>query len=248
MDTYDDMSLPADTLQLLADFAAEQDANVKAFEDLKLEKAEDTEKAAANGKLTMDVFTEDWNASQFWYTDATARVYAEQLLEGATSDSSIAIVSTPSVYVALRNVLHERGNDIKPRLCLLEYDKRFEVFGPDFVPYDFRHPLRLPSELKGRFDRIICDPPFLSDDCQTKIAMTIRYLAQSWSATPIDEVMGDSGLRFIAGTGAVTASLNKKLYSRINLQATDFEPEHRNGLSNEWRCYANFECDAWKWE
>ncbi|KAI7204838.1 hypothetical protein KC316_g508 [Hortaea werneckii] len=43
-----------------------------------------------------------------------------------------------------------------------------------------------------------------------------------WSATPIDEEMGDSGLRFVAGTGAVTASLNKKLYSRINLQATDF--------------------------
>ncbi|KAI7645175.1 hypothetical protein KC318_g20211, partial [Hortaea werneckii] len=134
MDTYDDLSLPADTLQLLADFAAEQDANVKAFEDLKAETAEDTEKAAADGKLTMDVFTEDWNASQFWYTDATARIYAEQLLDGATSDSSIAIVSTPSVYVALRNVLQERGNDIKPRLCLLEYDKRFEVFGPDFVP------------------------------------------------------------------------------------------------------------------
>ncbi|OTA21040.1 hypothetical protein BTJ68_14955 [Hortaea werneckii EXF-2000] len=155
MDTYDDLSLPADTLQLLADFAAEQDANVKAFEDLKLETAEDSDKPAADGKLTMD----------FWYTDATARIYAEQLLDGATSDSSIAIESTPSVYVALRNVLHERGIDIKPRLCLLEYDKWFEVFGPDFVPYDFQHPLRLPSELKGRFDRIICDLPFLSDDC-----------------------------------------------------------------------------------
>ena len=24
------------------------------------------------------------------------------------------------------------------------------------------------GELKGKFDRIICDPPFLSQDCQTK--------------------------------------------------------------------------------
>jgi hypothetical protein len=24
------------------------------------------------------------------------------------------------------------------------------------------------AEHKGRYDRIICDPPFLSDDCQTK--------------------------------------------------------------------------------
>ena len=25
-----------------------------------------------------------------------------------------------------------------------------------------------PVEMKGAFDRIVCDPPFLSDDCQTK--------------------------------------------------------------------------------
>ena len=28
--------------------------------------------------------------------------------------------------------------------------------------------MKLPVELKGAFDRIICDPPFLSEDCQTK--------------------------------------------------------------------------------
>ena len=69
------------------------------------------------------------------YTEETARTLAEQLLDGATSDSSIAVVSTPSVYVALRNILNERRYDIKPRLCLLEYDKRFEVLGTDYVPY-----------------------------------------------------------------------------------------------------------------
>jgi len=26
----------------------------------------------------------------------------------------------------------------------------------------------LPVDMKGKFDRIICDPPFLSADCQTK--------------------------------------------------------------------------------
>jgi len=93
----------------------------------------------------------------------------------------------------------------RPRLVLLEYDTRFAVF-PEFVPYDFAKPVRLPgmfhplsfsspfspssrrnalltsvraagaggpslpfkAELKGTATRIICDPPFLSDDCQTK--------------------------------------------------------------------------------
>jgi len=38
----------------------------------------------------------------------------------------------------------------------------------EFVHYDFEKALQLPPELKGTFDRIIVDPPFLSDDCQTK--------------------------------------------------------------------------------
>lgn len=30
------------------------------------------------------------------------------------------------------------------------------------------------------------------------------------------------------------------------IHVTDFHPEHKNGLSNEFRCYANFECKQWK--
>lgn len=50
---------------------------------------------------------------------------------------------------------------------MLEIDERFNVF-KEFVHYDFEKALQLPAELKGSFDRIIVDPPFLSDDCQTK--------------------------------------------------------------------------------
>jgi methylase of polypeptide subunit release factors len=52
-------------------------------------------------------------------------------------------------------------------MTLLEYDERFAVF-KEFVQYDFQQPVKLPTEMKGTFDRIICDPPFLSQDCQTK--------------------------------------------------------------------------------
>lgn len=41
----------------------------------------------------------------------------------------------------------------------------------EFVHYDFEKAIQLPAELKGSFDRIIVDPPFLSDDCQTKGTM-----------------------------------------------------------------------------
>jgi predicted P-loop ATPase len=42
-------------------------------------------------------------------------------------------------------------------------------------------------------------------------------------------------------------TLIHKLYAKIGVKTTDFEPKHSKGLSNEFRCYANFECDAWRW-
>lgn len=242
MDDDDDIpQLSADTLKLLQEFNQEKTERAKKFDELK-NQSENTFDHN-NGRLSMDIFGEDWNASQFWYTDETARKLAEQLLEGATKDSAIAVVSAPSVYIQLRNILSERETGSKPRLCLLEYDKRFEVVGPDFIYYDFQEPLRLPANLKGAFDRIICDPPFLSEDCQAKTALTARYLAKHWkrASTSAD------GIRFITCTGERMEHLIAKLYAAVGTRTTTFEPEHSKGLSNEFRCYANFECADWKW-
>ena len=100
------------------------------------------------------------------YSDATATTLARHLLSGATSSSRIAVVSAPSVFIQIKNLL-ATGEYGSPQVTLLEYDSRFGVF-KEFVPYDFEAPMKLPTELKGAFDRIICDPPFLSEDCQTK--------------------------------------------------------------------------------
>lgn len=237
-DDHDDddiIQLPSDTLQLLQEFQLEKDARAKQFEDLK-QAAE--AKFDTDGPLSMELFGEDWNASQFWYTDATARTLARQLLKDADIDTSIAVVSAPSVYIQLRNLLREDLSAAKPKVVLFEFDQRFEVFGQDFVPYDFKYPLRLPADLKGKFDRIICDPPFLSDDCQTKTALTVRYLAQNWSA---------DGLKLISCTGERMETAMLKLYGKLSFKTTTFEPQHSKGLGNEFRCYANFECEEWKW-
>lgn len=55
--------------------------------------------------LSMSLFAESWQDSQFWYKDETATALAEQLLDGVTADSRIAVVSAPSVYIQLRNLL-----------------------------------------------------------------------------------------------------------------------------------------------
>lgn len=227
--------LSAGALDALKEFYSERDSRQKAFEDLKAQAESEFDDKQP---LSMSAFAEDWNASQFWYNDATASILAVQLLDGATTDSKIAIVSTPSVFLQLKNQLASKPESDRPEICLLEYDERFGVF-KEFVKYDFEQPTRLPSQLKGRFDRIICDPPFLSEDCQMKAALTVRWLARSWTK---------DGLRLIVCTGERMESLIHKLYAKVSIQTTDFEVKHAKGLSNEFRCYSNVETNSLKFQ
>ena len=72
--------------------------------------------------------------------------------------------------------------ELKPPECkaiLLEYDRRFEIYGDDFVFYDYNKPLELPKALQTEpFDLVIADPPFLSEECLQKTAQTIKLLAK----------------------------------------------------------------------
>ncbi|KAI0579344.1 N-6 adenine-specific DNA methyltransferase 2 [Pyrenophora tritici-repentis] len=225
--------LSGDALAALKEFYGERDARQKQFEELKGKAEDDFE-----GKLSMDAFTEDWNASQFWYSDETATVLARQLLDGATDETCIAVVSAPSAFIQLKNLLNSGEVKCRPQIKLLEFDDRFAVF-KEFVRYDFEKAIQLPAEMKGAFDVIICDPPFLSQDCQTKAALTVRWLAKSWT---------QDSLRLVVCTGERMESLvTDKLYGKAGAKTTDYEIKHAKGLSNEFRCYANFECAAWKW-
>jgi 16S rRNA G966 N2-methylase RsmD len=54
----------------------------------------------------------------------------------------------------------------------LEFDEKFKI-EKGFVFYDFNKPLDLPAELKGNFDFILIDPPFITEEVWTKV---INYL------------------------------------------------------------------------
>ncbi|KAL8679754.1 MAG: hypothetical protein Q9186_003970 [Xanthomendoza sp. 1 TL-2023] len=227
--------LSADTLAILGDFYSERTQNEKQFEDLKSQTAQDR----LETPLSMTMFSEDWNASQFWYSDETAILLAEQLLKDSTNDTRIAIVSAPSVFIQIKNRLELTGNEGSvsdtPQVTLLEFDQRFSVF-KEFVHYDFQSPIKLPGDLKGAYDRILCDPPFLSVDCQTKAALTVRWLSRISAAEA----------QVVVCTGERMEELVHKLYRGI--RTTTFRPKHAQGrLSNDFRCYANFESEVWQW-
>lgn len=136
----------------------------------------DEEFSLAKKREGMNLFKEDWQLSQFWYTDSTADLLAEALLEGADSNTVIAIVSAPSVYAAIKRMPEE---EIPTKhIYLMEFDKRFALLaGKDhFIFYDYKFPEQFDSKIKGKVDRLIIDPPFLNEDCQSKCMLLSSLL------------------------------------------------------------------------
>ncbi|KAK6537943.1 hypothetical protein TWF694_010839 [Orbilia ellipsospora] len=233
----------------------EKDARQKRFEELKAQaEADDEERKNSSNStapVTMEDFEADWNVSQFWYDEETSRALGEELVEGASEGTNVALVSAPSVFVKLKNLMKD-GLVPKCNIHLLEYDNRFALFGSEFTFYDFNEPLKLPAGLKGHFDRVLVDPPFLSEDCQTKAALTVRWLAKPSTIGDKPDRPDRIGSReehprIIVCTGERMKDVVDKMYKKAGVRCTGFEVRHAQGLSNEFRCYANFESARLRW-
>lgn len=201
-------------------------------------------KAAQLKELSIEDFTEDWQLSQFWYDDATSLRLAQALLSAVTPPVSlpasatstttppprpaIAVISAPTAYIALHNLLctSTLPPRQRPTIHLLEHDPRFGLL-PSLIPYDYTKPLILPASLTHSFDAILVDPPFLSEECQTKTAMTVRRLLKT-------------GGKVVVCTGVSVEGVVEKLYKIDGVVRQEFEPRHRRGLANEFGCWASF--------
>nr|CAI5858004.1 unnamed protein product [Callosobruchus analis] len=198
--------LAAETFAALQEFYLEQEKRNKRLANGSLTDGED---------VTID---ENWQLSQFWYDDDTIEFLVNVALRSVGPEAKIALISCPTLYKKMRQKADE-----KCEITLFEYDKRFAVYGSDFMFYDYNSPLSIPREKSGYYDLVIADPPFLSEECLTKTAVSIRFLTKD---------------KIILCTGAIMADLAKRL---LDLEKTTFEPKHRNNLANEFWCYSNFE-------
>ncbi|CCC67078.1 hypothetical protein NCAS_0A05200 [Naumovozyma castellii] len=241
MSDFNELALSADTLAALQEFRQEEEEHQKKFAQLYSQADEDMKMKKEQG---MNLFKEDWQLSQFWYSDKTADLLADALLEGADENTVIAVVSAPSVYAAIQK---KSEKDIPTKhIYLFEFDTRFELLaGKDhFFFYDYNKPLEFDSSIKGKVDRLLIDPPFLNEDCQTKSSITARALL-----APSDGSKTESGVlkhRLMSCTGERMSKIIANVYPETKI--TDFYPEHGNGLMNEFRCYADFECKQWKFQ
>lgn len=239
--SYDDLQLSASTLAALLEFKQEEVARAEQFEALSRQAQAEYE---IINKVTIDDFQEDWQLSQFWYADETAKTLGRALLEGADENTVIVIASAPSVYAAIKSFpAHEIPTD---HIYLLEHDKRFELLAGvgKFFYYDYKLPNDIPEFLRNKCHRLLIDPPFLEEDCQIKSAQTAFNLLVK-DKHELTKT-GDQKFKWISSTGERMQDIIKSTYP--DCRVTDFYPQHKNCLGNEFRCYTNFECKYWKFE
>lgn len=206
-DSDDDLQLCPTTLAALNEFLKEKEER-------------ECQLKCISGNHTLNVsFDENWQLSQFWYDEETTDTLVKGAINSTEADGRIALISCPTLYKKLKKNCGDR------QITLFEYDQRFKAFGPNFVPYNYKFPLDVPRDFSNSYDLVVADPPFLSDECLTKTAITIKFLTKR---------------NIVLCTGAIMAVLAERL---LDVKICDFIPRHQNNLANEFYCYSNFDFD-----
>ena len=228
MSDDDAPSLRPETLAALQAFLAEK----KAAAERESREADD----AGPTLLT----TEDWQLSQFWYSEETCRFLAAEVGRCTHADGGggggggggapapapapapalAAFLSSPSAFKAYRAAFPAAP------AALLEFDERFSCFGDSFHRYDYQTPLTLPAALLGKCSVLMLDPPFLQRDCLAAFAESVCALAAP-------------GARILLATGAVQLRAAREL---LGLRPTRAAVEHADGrLSNPFKLFCNYD-------
>ena len=215
-DGEEEPQLSAATFSALAEFYSEQEAR---------EEQQEAARQLAESGADID-WKEDWQLSQFWYSEETALSLARAVLDSVKEmdgGARVACVSAPTLYRACIRLDPEK----KVNFDLFEFDKRFAVYGKHFHFYDYKAPLGVERDLREKYDLVFADPPFLSEECLTKTLVTVRFLSKA-------------GGKVVLCTGAVMAELAHRL---ADLTVCNYSPVHQNSLSNPFQCFANFDLD-----
>jgi hypothetical protein len=180
--------------------------------------------AVSPTQVVAEGISEVWNLSQFWYSQETADFLANAAIRHAGVSGSIACLSTPTLFRALKRL----GGCAGHRVVLFEYDRRFACFGDEYVFYDLYKPTALPESMLRGFDFVACDPPHLDRETVADILLSASLLART-PATP---------------TLLLTAAALESVVAEVtggSLARQPFTPTHDSGrLQNEFASYANF--------
>lgn len=262
-DEDDDDDIPqlsANALAALQEFLQERQAQqeMEAVDDA--ETTDDHQQQQQQQQQELRHVSEDWQLSQFWYTESTALALAREALAAAGDGGRIACVSCPTLYKAVVDTLNKEAAEtaaeaasdssstttsstasssttspsLAPRAVVLEFDRRFAKWGRDFVFYDYQDPSvpDLPVEWRGAFDVVVCDPPFLTEPCA---GATWRAALDTLGKKPAPAP------KVMFCTGEIMEETLSQLSGGTLRKCETFVPEHASKLSNPFVLMTNFE-------
>lgn len=174
---------------------------------------------------TMTLKDENPNLNQYWFSENTRETLCNAVRESISlkggSTTRVAFLSTPSLYFTL-------SDEERKQCTLLDYDTTLSSQNcGSYVFYDFNYPTSIDANLRGLFDIILIDPPFISQSVWESYAITVTLLAKE-------------GAHIICTTVAENEALMKRLF---NCQKSNFQPSVPN-LTYQYNTFANFESSA----
>jgi len=167
---------------------------------------------------------ENGDFNQYWYSAKTIQGMVEAVEAACGDDSRVAFVSTPSVYFSLTDA------GLKQRSRFFDIDKKWEK-DPCFVYYDFNDPEGFPEELKGQFDMVVIDPPFITRQVWEKYQQTAKVL-----------VKDPSKYLVLNSTVQENLSMMQDLFGS-DIEATKFQPSIPH-LVYQYHFFSNFKPEA----
>ena len=119
---------------------------------------------------------------------------------GTRGGLKIAILSTPSVFLALR----EQKAPFFDDCVLFEFDHRFDVFQHQFEHFDYRDATGVMEKFENFFDLVYVDPPFRETVCVQKNMEVVNTIAKVRTDGVGKRIIFCTGLKFedVMGSGA----------------------------------------------
>ncbi|KAF5328489.1 hypothetical protein D9611_014542 [Ephemerocybe angulata] len=170
-------------------------------------------------------FGEDWQLSQFWYSNEFADHLSTKLHGMCTRETKIAFMCSPTAFVSFQHMKQLPGAHV------FEVDSRFAALSPrQFVPYDLDSPDDFPKKFQGFFDIVVVDPPFLNEVTNVKVSSTIR------------QIIKPKG-KLLLITSTSIEDIFKKVYSEPPLgplRKTALDVQHGQ-LANDFASWGNWD-------
>mmetsp|Transcript_303 Transcript_303/g.333 ORF Transcript_303/g.333 Transcript_303/m.333 type:complete len:184 (-) Transcript_303:147-698(-) len=130
-------------------------------------------------------YPENGDFNQYWYSQNTIESIVEEI---ALNCSSVACLSTPSIYFSL-------PSELKSSSWVLDLDDQFRK-EKNYFKYDFNKPEDIPKELHNKFDGVVIDPPFITENVWRKYGEAARLLLKEGGKVFLSTVAENDKLLF----------------------------------------------------